>query len=78
VTLLALGLIVLAWLRRDWLRSMLSGREALRAGLVAAAVGSLAGALTNDSGALFLHVGTLYITLAFGFIWAVDSTVTEA
>jgi hypothetical protein len=78
VTALALAMIAFAWLRRNWLRDLLSGREALLAGLIAAAVGSLAGALTNDSGALFLHVGVLYITLAIGFIWATVSTGTEA
>jgi hypothetical protein len=69
VTLLAVALIVWAWLRRDRLEHLLEGLPAVRAGLVAAAAGSLIGAVSNDSGALFIHVGVLYVGLAILFAW---------
>lgn len=67
---LVLGLAVLAYLRRDRLRSWLEGVPAMRAGLLGALAATLVGTLANDSGALLLEVGTAYLLAFTGFAWA--------
>jgi hypothetical protein len=69
VTLVAIALIVWAWLRRDRIEALLEDLPAVRAGLAAAAAGSLVGAVSNDSGSLFIQVGVLYVGLAILFAW---------
>jgi hypothetical protein len=64
------ALSVLAWVRRDRLRSWLDGVPAMRAGLVGALAATVVGTLANDSGALLLEIGTAYLLVFTGFAWA--------
>lgn len=77
ITLVAIGLIALAWVKREHIEWWLKPSPALRAGLIAAAAGSLVGALSNDSGALFIQVGVFYLGLILGFIWAAHNKRTD-
>jgi hypothetical protein len=61
---------VLAWLRRDRLAAWLSGRAAMRAGMLGALAATLAGTVANDSGALLLEIGAAYLLVFIGFAWA--------
>ncbi len=61
---------VVAIVRRDRLSRWLSGRPAMRAGLLGALAATLIGALANDSGALLLEVGAAYLLVFVGFAWA--------
>lgn len=57
------------WRRRrlgDWLRRS----PALRAGLIGAVAATAVGTLANDSGALLLEIGTAYLLVFVGFVWA--------
>jgi hypothetical protein len=67
---------VVAIVRRDRLRRWLSGRPAMRAGLLGALAATLIGALANDSGALLLEVGAAYLLVFVGFAWA-DSAALD-
>lgn len=78
VTLAALGLILLAWLKRAAIEEWLKPAPALRAGLIAAAAGSVVGALSNDSGALFIQVGVFYLGLLIGYAWAARAKMTDS
>jgi hypothetical protein len=66
-------LVVLALVRRDDLRVWLTGRPAMRAGLIGAATTTVVGTLANDSGALLLEVGATYLLVFTGFAWAESS-----
>jgi hypothetical protein len=70
-------LAVLAIARRDRLEAWLTGRPAMRAGLLGAAVATAVGTLANDSGALLLEVGAAYLLVFTGFAWA-ESGPSEA
>ena len=61
---------LLAYLRRDRLRGWLQGAPAMRAGLLGALAATVTGTLANDSGALVLEVGTAYLLVFVGFVWA--------
>jgi hypothetical protein len=63
-------LAVLAWVRRDRLRSWLEGIPAMRAGLLGALAATAIGTLANDSGALLLEIGAAYLLVFTGFAWA--------
>lgn len=67
------GVAILAYLRRDRLRSWLEGVPAMRAGLTGALAATLIGTLANDSGALVLEIGTAYLLVFTGFAWAESS-----
>jgi hypothetical protein len=57
------------WQRRrlgEWLRRS----PALRAGLIGAVAATAVGTLANDSGALLLEIGTAYLLVFVGFVWA--------
>jgi hypothetical protein len=56
--------------RRDRLRAWLAGWPAVRAGLLGALVATAIGTLANDSGALLLEIGTAYLLVFVGFVWA--------
>jgi hypothetical protein len=60
----------LAWLRRDRLAAWLSGRPAMRAGMLGALAATLVGTVANDSGALLLEIGAAYLLVFIGFVWA--------
>jgi len=79
LALLPLVLIagVLAWARRERLRSWLDGVPAMRAGLGGALAATLIGTLANDSGALLLEIGTAYLLVFTGFVWAESLATTE-
>jgi hypothetical protein len=64
------ALALLAWARRDRLRTWLGGAPALRAGLLGALAATVVGTLANDSGALLLEIGTAYLLVFLGFAWA--------
>jgi hypothetical protein len=65
-----LGFAVLAYLRRDLLRSWLKRVPAMRAGLAGALVATVVGTLANDSGALLLEIGAAYLLVFTGYVWA--------
>jgi hypothetical protein len=65
-----LGLAVVAYLRRDRLRSWLERVPAMRAGLAGALAATLIGTLANDSGALLLEIGAAYLLVFTGYVWA--------
>jgi len=67
---LVLGLAVLAYLRRDRLRAWLEAVPAMGAGLVGALAATVVGTLANDSGALLLEIGTAYLLVFTGYVWA--------
>jgi hypothetical protein len=73
---LVLFAAVLAWARRERLRSWLAGAPAMRAGLAGALAATLIGTLANDSGALLLEIGTAYLLVFTGFAWAESSATT--
>jgi len=60
----------LGYLRRDRLRAWLAGVPAMRAGLLGALAATVVGTLANDSGALLLEIGTAYLLVFTGFVWA--------
>jgi hypothetical protein len=64
------ALAAIAVIKRDRLRAWLSGRPAVRAGLIGAVAATLVGTLANDSGALLLEIGTAYLLVFVGFAWA--------
>lgn len=64
------GFAVLAYLRRDRLRSWLERVPAMRAGLAGALAATVVGTLANDSGALLLEVGAAYLLVFTGYVWA--------
>ncbi|HEX5990070.1 MAG TPA: hypothetical protein VFY75_07650 [Solirubrobacterales bacterium] len=78
-----LGLGLLAYLRRDRLRSWLGEVPAVRAGLLGALAATVVGALANDSGLLLLEIGTAYLLVFTGYAWAerpvnsVESTASD-
>jgi hypothetical protein len=59
-----------AVMRRERLRLWLRGVPAMRAGLLGALAATAIGTLANDSGALVLEVGTGYLLVFAGFVWA--------
>jgi hypothetical protein len=61
---------LLAIRERRRIAAWLSGRAAMRAGLLGAIAATLAGALANDSGALLLEIGAAYVLAFAGFAWA--------
>ena len=61
---------VLAYARRDRLRSWLAGVPTVRAGLLGALAATVVGTLANDSGALLLEIGAAYLLVFTGFAWA--------
>jgi len=61
---------VLAYLRRDRLHDWVAGAPAMRAGLFGALAATVIGTLANDSGALVLEIGTAYLLVFTGFVWA--------
>jgi hypothetical protein len=63
-------LIAVAVVRRDDLRAWLSGRPAMRAGLIGAVATTVVGTLANDSGALLLEIGSAYLLVFVGFAWS--------
>ncbi|MDQ2629622.1 MAG: hypothetical protein M3Y75_01415 [Actinomycetota bacterium] len=67
---MVLGIAVLAYLRRDRLRTWLEGVPAMRAGLLGALAATVVGTLANDSGALILEIGAAYLLVFTGFAWA--------
>jgi hypothetical protein len=67
---LIVALAALAVARRDYLRTWLDGRPAVRAGLIGAVVATLVGTLANDSGALLLEIGAAYLVVFAGCAWA--------
>ncbi len=67
---LVAALALLAYLRRDRLGAWLQGVPAMRAGLLGAAAATAIGTVANDSGALLLEVGTAYLLVFVGFVWA--------
>jgi hypothetical protein len=64
----AVGILAIA--RRDLIATWLSGRPAMRAGLIGALAATLVGTLANDSGALLLEIGTAYLLVFIAFAWA--------
>jgi hypothetical protein len=68
---LVAALAVLALVRRDRLAAWVSGRPALRAGLLGALAATAVGTLVNDSGALLLVIGSAYLLVFVGFAWAI-------
>jgi hypothetical protein len=64
------ALAVLAAVHRDRLAAWLSGRPAMRAGLLGALAAVAVGTLANDSGALLLEIGAAYLLVFAGFAWA--------
>jgi hypothetical protein len=72
---LPLILVVAAWaiVWRDLIATWLRGQQAMRAGLIGAMVATLAGTLANDSGALLLEIGSAYLLVFVGFVWAENS-----
>jgi hypothetical protein len=64
------ALVALGAVRRDRLRAWLSGRSAMRAGLIGAVAATVIGTLANDSGALLLEIGAAYSLVFVGFAWA--------
>ncbi len=64
------AIVVVAYVKRDRLRSWLEGRQALSAGLLGALAATAIGTLANDSGALLLEIGTAYLLVFTGFAWA--------
>ncbi len=64
------ALAVWAFLRRERLWLWLEGAPAMRAGLLGALAATVIGTLANDSGALVLEVGTGYLLVFAGFVWA--------
>ncbi|HEY3492841.1 MAG TPA: hypothetical protein VGK43_07800, partial [Solirubrobacterales bacterium] len=65
-----LGLALLAYLRRDRLRTWLADAPSLRAGLLGALAATAIGTLANDSGALLLEIGAAYLLVFVGYAWA--------
>ena len=61
---------VVAWLRRDRLAAWLNGLAAMRAGMLGALAATLVGTVANDSGALLLEIGSAYLLVFIGFVWA--------
>lgn len=59
-----------AYVRRDRLRSWVEDVPAMRAGLLGALAATVIGTLANDSGALLLEIGTAYLLVFTGFVWA--------
>jgi hypothetical protein len=74
---LVLGAAVLAYLRRDRLRSWLRDVPAVRAGLAGALAATVIGTLANDSGALVLEIGAAYLLVFTGFAWAQSLAKSE-
>jgi hypothetical protein len=64
------GFAVLAYVKRDRLRVWLDAVPAMRAGLLGALAATAIGTLANDSGALLLEIGTAYLLVFLGFVWA--------
>ncbi|MGN6256019.1 MAG: hypothetical protein ACTHO8_13715 [Solirubrobacterales bacterium] len=64
------ALAILAWVRRDRLRTWFAEAPAMRAGLLGALAATAVGTLANDSGALLLEIGTAYLLVFAGFAWA--------
>jgi hypothetical protein len=65
-----LAVVVVGYLHRDTLQSWLSGRAAMRAGLLGALAATVVGTLANDSGALLLEIGAAYLLVFIAFAWA--------
>jgi hypothetical protein len=72
------ALATIAVVRRDRLRAWLSGRPAMRAGLIGAVAATAAGTLANDSGALLLEIGAAYLLVFTGFAWAESPAKSSA
>jgi hypothetical protein len=69
---LPIVIVVLAaavWQRRR-LVGLWSAHPALRASFLGAAAATLVGTLANDSGALLLEVGTAFLLVMTGYVWA--------
>jgi hypothetical protein len=71
---LVAALAALAIWRRDRLRAWLGPVPALRAGLIGALAATAIGTLANDSGALLLEIGTAYLLVFIGYVWAESET----
>jgi len=67
---LVAAIAVAAYVQRDRLRVWLEGAPAMRTGLLGALAATAIGTLANDSGALLLEIGTAYLLVFTGFVWA--------
>lgn len=67
---LVFAIAITAYVRRDTLRAWLGEGPAMRAGLLGALAATAIGTLANDSGALLLEIGTAYLLVFTGFVWA--------
>jgi hypothetical protein len=74
---IVIAVAALACLRRDRLRAWLEGVPAMRAGLLGALAATVVGTLANDSGALVLEVGTAYLLVFTGIVWAESAANSE-
>lgn len=63
-------LVALAVWRRARLREWVGEAPAVEAGLLGALVAIVVGTLANDSGALMLEIGSAYLLVFVGFVWA--------
>ena len=56
--------------RRGTVLGWFGERRAARCGFLGALCGVLVGSLANDSGSVLLVIGTIYLAVCAGFIWA--------
>jgi hypothetical protein len=73
LVVLAVAAVVLGIVYRDRLLSRVAGYPALRAGFWGAVVAVIGGALTNDSGPVIFLIGTVYLSLAVGYLQAMPN-----
>jgi hypothetical protein len=74
---LAVGALVAGVRFRHRLLLALNGTPGVRAAAGGALVALAVGALTNDSGPIILLIGTVYLSLFTGYVWAVAGTAAE-
>jgi len=65
--------VVLGIVYRDRLLARVAAYPALRAGFWGAVVAVIGGALTNDSGPVIFLIGTVYLSLAVGYLQAMPN-----
>lgn len=69
--LVAAGLLLVAgFVRRRTVLGWFGDRGALRYGYVGAVAGVLVGTVANDSGSVLLVIGTIYLAVLAGYVWA--------